>query len=90
MHFTHEQEAKLLEAAQSRGRGAEQLVAEVVERFLLEEDHNRQELRAAIDEADTDIGAGRYRDYSEDTLHALFESIKQRATTAGNQVKASK
>jgi hypothetical protein len=90
VHFTHEQETKLLEAAQSRGRGAEQLVAEVIERFLLEEEHGIKELCAAIDEADADIGAGHYSDYGDDALHALFEDVKQRGITAFNQAKASK
>jgi len=42
------------------------------------EKEDLQELRAAIAEADAEIEAGQYTDYTEETLHDLFVDIKRR------------
>jgi len=41
-----------------------------------------ENLRAAIDEGDADIEAGRYTDYTEDTLHEFFEGVRRRGREA--------
>lgn len=78
MHFNPEQEARLHQTAERIGRNAEEIVNLAVERFLAEERRALDTLRAAIDEGDADIEAGRYTDYTDDTLHEFFEGVRRR------------
>jgi hypothetical protein len=80
VHFTAEDEAKLRIMAENNGRKAEELVTELVRRFLAHEEHETRELRAAMNEADEDIDAGHYTEYDENTLRELFQEIRTRGS----------
>ena len=48
-------------------------------RFWEERERRRTEIRAALDEGEADLEAGRYREYSDDTLDDLSEEIAAEA-----------
>jgi UDP-N-acetylmuramyl tripeptide synthase len=87
VHFTAADEAKLRTFAQNNGCKAEELVTELVRRFLAHDEQEIRELGAAIDEADGDIDAGHYTDYNENTLSELFRDVR---TPGSEQLRREK
>ena len=78
VNLSPEQEAKLRDTAARSGRDAQEIISLAVARFLADEDRMLEHLRAAADEGDADIAAGFYTDYTDDTLHQLFDKIRSR------------
>ena len=44
-----------------------------------ERERNRTEILAGLDEAEADLGAGRYSDYTDSTLPILADELKREA-----------
>jgi putative addiction module CopG family antidote len=64
--------------ASGRYRNAEEALRDAMTRW--EEDERRHiELLAAFDEAEADIDAGEYRDYTDETLSQLADELKREA-----------
>ena len=64
--------------ASGRYRSAEEAVSDAMARWE-EDERKRIELLAALDEAEGDILAGEYADYTNDTLPRLSEELKREA-----------
>jgi putative addiction module CopG family antidote len=77
VRLTPEQEALIRQGIENgEYRTAEDAVKEALAHW--EEDKRRlAELRALIDEGDADLAAGRYTDFTEETLPDLIEQIKR-------------
>ena len=68
LHLTPDQEAFVQQGiASGRYRNAEDAVREALARWE-DLERSRVELLACVDEAEADIGAGQYRDYTDQTL----------------------
>ena len=70
-----------------RFASSDEAIREALE-MLEEHERKLEELRAAIDESDADYAAGRYTEWTDETLPELFEQIKRegralRETRAG-------
>lgn len=84
VHFTPEpdQEAFILKAiASGRYRTAEDAVRDAMGRWE-EGERSRAELLAALDEAEADLEAGQYVDYTDETLPKLAQELKDEARAA--------
>ena len=70
-----------------RYRSAEDAVREAM-LYWEERERARAELTAAIDEADADLDAGRFRDYTDAALSMLAEELKNegRAIRSANEL----
>jgi putative addiction module CopG family antidote len=79
VHFTPDQKAFIKHAIESgRLHREEDAVREAL--LLWEErERVRVELNAAFDEAETDLQAGRYADYTNETLPHLADELKHEA-----------
>jgi len=77
VQLTPEQEAFVQEALKTgRIHRAEEAVQEAL--WLWEKhERNRVEILAALDESEADLLAGRYSDYTEETLPQLADELKQ-------------
>jgi putative addiction module CopG family antidote len=79
VQLTPDQEAFIQKAvASGRYATAEAAVRAAMARWE-ESERARFELLAALDEAEDDLKAGRYEDYSNATLPALAEELKREA-----------
>jgi putative addiction module CopG family antidote len=79
VRLTPEQEALIAQAVQSgRYQTAEDAVKDALA-IWGENERRRIELIAMIDEGDADLAEGRYTDYTDETLPALFEELKKEA-----------
>ena len=79
VHLTPDQEALIAQAVE-RGRYASTEAA-VKEALAIweENERDRAELIASLEEADVDFEAGRGTEYTEETLPALFAELKEEA-----------
>ena len=85
VHFTPEQEAFIRKAvAHGRYRTAEDAVRDALTRWENSE-RTRAELTAALDEAEADLEAGRYTDYTDETLPELAAELKREARALRQQ-----
>jgi Arc/MetJ-type ribon-helix-helix transcriptional regulator len=77
VRLTEEQET-FVRLAVERGRFThpEEAVHDAMNRWVKME-RQRMEIVAAIQDAEADIAAGRYEDYTQETLPLLFEKIKR-------------
>jgi putative addiction module CopG family antidote len=76
VHLTPEQQAFVQLAVKSgRYRNAEDAVREAMTRWE-EDKRSRAETIAALEEAETDLGQGLYREYSDSTLPQLTQELK--------------
>jgi putative addiction module CopG family antidote len=84
VELTPDQEAFIKQAIESgRLKRREDAVREAL--LLWEErERSRTELLTALDEAEADIGGGRYADYTRETLPALSEELKREARARRN------
>ncbi|MBT9331422.1 type II toxin-antitoxin system ParD family antitoxin [Paracidobacterium acidisoli] len=79
MHLTPEQEAFVREAiASGRVRGAEEAVEQALSLWERRE-RRRTEILEALDTAEQDLEAGRFTDYSDESLHTLAGELKSEA-----------
>jgi putative addiction module CopG family antidote len=79
VQFTIEQEAFIRQAiASGRYQTAEDAVREALAAWENRE-RVRAELMASLDEADADLVAGRFADYTNDTLPELAAELKREA-----------
>jgi antitoxin ParD1/3/4 len=77
VRLTETQEQLIAQAiAQGRYQNAEEAVREAIALWAANE-RRRAELIALIEEGEADIEAGRYTDYTEETLQDLVEDIKR-------------
>ena len=77
--LTVEQEAFIQQAvALGRYRSAEDAVKDAMARWE-ESERRHLELVTALDEAESDLAAGRYSDYSDETLPDLAAELKNEA-----------
>ena len=77
--FTTDQEAFIQQAiATGRYRTAEDAVRDAMSRWE-EDERSRITLLAAFDEAEADLEAGHFTDYSADTLQVLGRELKAEA-----------
>jgi putative addiction module CopG family antidote len=85
VNFTPGQEALLRHAvASGRYRTAEDAVRDALARWE-ERECAREELLAALDEAEADLEAGRYADYTGETHPALAGELKREARGLQNR-----
>jgi putative addiction module CopG family antidote len=85
VNFTPNQEALLRQAvASGRYRTAEDAVRDAVARWE-ECECAREELLATLDEAEADVEAGRYADYTDETLPVLAGELKREARVLQNR-----
>jgi Arc/MetJ-type ribon-helix-helix transcriptional regulator len=85
VQFTADQEALIREAiASGRYQTAEDAVREAMARWE-ESERARIEILAALDEAESDLEAGRYRDYTESTLPQLGDELRREARIEGER-----
>jgi len=77
VRLTPDQEALIVQAVQSgRYQTAEDAVKDAL--AIWEENERRRiELIAMIDEGDADLAAGRYTDYTDETLGELVQEIQR-------------
>ena len=76
---TPDQQAFIHQAiASGRYRNAEDAIREAMARWQ-EDERLRFELLAALDDAEADLLAGQYADYSDKTLRRLAEELKREA-----------
>lgn len=79
VHLTPDQEAFIRQAVESgRYRTTEDAVREAMARWE-ENERARLELMAALDEAESDLASGQYRDYAIQALPALAVELKREA-----------
>ena len=79
VHFTPDQEAFVRQAiASGRYQTAEDAVRDAMTQWE-EKERRRVELMAALDEAEADLEAGRYTDYTSETLPQLAGELKREA-----------
>lgn len=79
VNFTAEQEAFIRQAvASGRYRSPEEAVQDALARWQTNE-RSRLELLSALDEAEADLDAGRFTDYSNATLPDLAAELKREA-----------
>ena len=79
VHFTPDQEAFVRQAiASGRYQTAEDAVRDAMTQWE-EKERRRLELMAALDEAEADLEAGRYTDYTSETLPQLAVELKREA-----------
>ena len=79
VHLTPDQEAFIRQAVESgRYRTTEDAVREAMARWE-ENERARLELMAALDEAESDLASGKYRDYAIQALPALAVELKREA-----------
>jgi len=64
--------------ASGRYRSADEAVQDAMARWE-EDERRRVELLAAFDDAESDILAGHYTDYTDETLPRLVEDLKRKA-----------
>jgi putative addiction module CopG family antidote len=82
VQLSPEEEAFVREALKTgRIHRAEQAVHEAL-RLWEKQERNRIEIIAALDEADADLEAGRYSDYTEGTSPQLASELKREARAA--------
>jgi putative addiction module CopG family antidote len=85
VNFTAEQEAFIRQAvASGRYRSPEEAVQEALARWQTSE-RSRLELLSALDEAEADLDAGRFTDYSNATLSDLATELKREARAQRQQ-----
>ena len=85
MDFTPDQEALIRQAiASGRYHTAEEAVHDAMARWE-ETERSRMEMLAALDEAESDLEAGRYTDYTDETLPKLADELKHEARAERNQ-----
>ena len=85
VHFTPDQEALIRRAiASGRYQTAEDAVQDAMARWE-EGERVRIEVLARLDEAEADLEAGRYTDYSDETLPTLADELKREARALGEQ-----
>lgn len=83
--FTPDQEALIRQAiASGRYQTAEDAVYDAMARWEKSE-RSRIEMLAALDEAESDLQAGRYTDYTDATLPQLADELKREARAERNQ-----
>lgn len=74
--------------ASGRYRNAEDALRDAMAQW--EEDERRRiELLAAFDQAEADLGAGRYTDYSDQTLPQLADELKREARLAHDSERSA-
>jgi putative addiction module CopG family antidote len=79
VHLTPDQEAFIRQAvAEGRYRTAEDAVLDAMARWE-ESERARAELLSAFDEAEADLEAGLYTDYTRETSHVLADALKREA-----------
>lgn len=84
--FTAEQEAFIRQAvASGRYRSPEEAVQDALARWWQTSERSRLELVSALDEAEADLDAGRFADYSNATLPDLATELKREARAQGQQ-----
>ena len=85
VELTPDQEAFVKQAIETgRLRRREEAVQEAL--LLWEErERSRAELLASLDEAETDLQTGRYKDYSPETLPTLTDELKREARALRNR-----
>ena len=85
VHLTPDQEAFIRQAiADGRYRTAEEAVLEAMARWE-ENERARTALLAALDEAEADLRAGLYTDYTRETRSVLAEELKREARASRNR-----
>jgi len=85
VHPTPDQQAFIRRAIESgRLHDEEDAVREALSLWE-ERERTRTEILAALDEADADLGAGRYADYTDMTLPVLADELKREARSLREQ-----
>ena len=85
VHFTPDQEALIRRAiASGRYQTAEDAVQDAMARWE-EGERVRIEVLARLDEAEADLEARRYTDYSDEALPTLADELKREARAQGEQ-----
>ncbi len=81
IHLTAEQQAFVQEGVRAgRYRTAEEAIREALTSWE-EEERKRAEILAGLDESADDLAAGRFRNYSDETLATLAGELKAEGRT---------
>jgi putative addiction module CopG family antidote len=86
IHLSPDQEAFIRQAiASGRYQSADDAVRDALTRWE-ENERTRMELIAALDQAEADLEAGRYAEYTAETLPKLADELKREARALRKQL----
>jgi putative addiction module CopG family antidote len=77
VHFTPDQKAFIRRAIESGRFTCEEDAVQQALSLWEERERTRAELLAALDEAETDLQAGRYNEYTDETLPKLADELRR-------------
>jgi putative addiction module CopG family antidote len=86
IHLSPDQEAFIRQAiASGRYQSVDDAVRDALARWE-ENERTRMELMAALDQAESDLEAGRYSEYTAETLPKLADELKREARALRKQL----